>query len=450
MFVPFAILGLLYVLLGGSAGRPRPSLIGGTDRGLGLPFPAMRPWGSTRRRAAIAVGSIALHGGLFATLSALPVERTATPDASAYEPIEFVVWEPTAVAAAPRPTDVATPPTTTTPTDATSPPAAPISAPDPIASPTPTRAKPRSEGPAASEPITPPAASTPAPPVTPPAAPEPTPSPASGAIALQGVGHVSAPGAVTSPRLGASAIRELGDGVVTAPKPSGPSSPSRPGPPGGGGGEGGRRDALPKTLEDAGFVRDKKGNYAYREPAGHFTAKLLPDGRVHFKDHIAKVTGTSVKMPDLYAVVTKARKQNELWAHDKAELMRRTYELRLALAVKFAEHNIETRIKSMYRELLDVWGAPDRPALARRKILFERWDDCDERMRVTVPGFDDVDTSKLDTVRLDAAARARTTIVEFVQKHLPKGSPDAYGADELAQLNRGRKSTEKFAPYAEG
>ena len=171
---------------------------------------------------------------------------------------------------------------------------------------------------------------------------------------------------------------------------------------------------------------------------------------MRFKDHIGKVTGTAVKMPDLYSVVTKARKQNELWAHDKAELLRRTYELRLAIAVKFAEHNIETRIKSMYRELLDVWGAPDRPALARRKILFERWDDCDERMRVTVPGFEDVEASKLDTVRLDAAARARTTIVDFVRKHLPKGTPDAYGADELAQLNRGRKSTEKFAPYADG
>jgi hypothetical protein len=407
----------------------------------------MRPWGSTRRRAAIAVGSIALHGGLFAVLSTLPVERPATPDASAYEPIEFVVWEPTAVTAAPRPTDVAAPASPTT-TDAASPPAEPTAAPDPIASPTPTRPEPRSEAAAPSEPITPPAASAPVPPVAPQIAPEPTPSPAPGAIALQGVGHVSAPGTVTSPRLGASAIRELGDGVVTAPKPSGPAAPSRPGPPGGGGG--GRRDALPTSLEDAGFVRDKKGNYAYREPAGHFTAKLLPDGRVHFKDHIAKVTGTSVKMPDLYAVVTKARKQNELWAHDKAELMRRTYELRLALAVKFAEHNIETRIKSMYRELLDVWGAPDRPALARRKILFERWDDCDERMRVTVPGFDDLEASKLDSVRLDAAARARTTIVEFVRKHLPKDSPDAFGADELAQLNRRRKSTETFAPYAEG
>ncbi|MBL8945641.1 MAG: hypothetical protein JNK45_20930 [Myxococcales bacterium] len=405
----------------------------------------MRPWGSTRRRAAIAVGSIALHGGLFATLSALPNERAATPDESAYEPIEFVVWEPAAITAAPRPTDVATPATPTT-TDAAGPPAEPTVAPEPIASPTPARPKPRSDGPAPSEPITPPpAASTPTPPVAPPVAPDPTPSPAPGAIALQGVPHVSAPGIVTSPRLGASAIRELGDGVVTAPKPSGPAAPSRPGPGGGGG-----RDTPPRTLEDAGFVRDKKGNYAYREPAGHFTAKLLPDGRVRFKDHIGKVTGTAVKMPDLYSVVTKARKQNELWAHDKAELLRRTYELRLAIAVKFAEHNIETRIKSMYRELLDVWGAPDRPALARRKILFERWDDCDERMRVTVPGFEDVEASKLDTVRLDAAARARTTIVDFVRKHLPKGTPDAYGADELAQLNRGRKSTEKFAPYADG
>ena len=192
-----------------------------------------------------------------------------------------------------------------------------------------------------------------------------------------------------------------------------------------------------------------EGNYAYREPAGHFTAKLLPDGRVRFKDHLFKPSPIGITLPDLYSVVTKAQ-HHDLWARDKAELMRRTFELRLAIAVAFAKRNIDARIKTMYRELLEVWGASDRPAVARRKTLFEAWDDCHERMRVTVPGFEDVETTEIDGFRLDAASRARTTIVEFVRKQLPKGSADAFGDAELAQLNRRRKSQAKFSPYAEG
>ncbi len=208
----------------------------------------------------------------------------------------------------------------------------------------------------------------------------------------------------------------------------------------------GDRAGQPRTLADAGFVRDRRGTYVYREPGGHFTARVGPDGRVHFKDHIVGVSEQGLALPDLYSVVRKAQKR-ELWSRDKSRLLALTFELRLRIAVDFAERQIDARLAALYRELIELWSA-DRPAIARRKTLFSRWDDCDERMRVSLPGFEDAADSPIDRLRHDAGAQARARIVEFVRKHLPAGSPDAYGDDELDALNRDRRSEQRFEPYA--
>ncbi len=201
-----------------------------------------------------------------------------------------------------------------------------------------------------------------------------------------------------------------------------------------------------RSLGDAGFARDDKGNMVYREPAGHFIATLLPDGRVRFKERFPKPTKTQIRLPDLYRRIRKAQ-GGELWARDKALLLERTFELRLAIAIEFAERNIDRRIKALYRDLLDIWSASERPAVARRKTLFERWDECDDTMKVALPGFEGSQHSRIDALRQGAGRRARDEITGFIRKHLAKGTPEAYASDELAELNQRRVSRERFAPY---
>lgn len=205
---------------------------------------------------------------------------------------------------------------------------------------------------------------------------------------------------------------------------------------------------MPRSLAEAGFGRNRKGEQVYRAPGGQFSAILLPDGRMRFMDHLVTASpeeGFAPRMAGLPELIRKAQKR-ELWAHDKAVLSRRTFELRLAIAVAFAESRIETRLKELYRDLLEIWQA-ERPAEIRRVTVFERWDECDETMRVKLPGFEDTPDTRIDALRKGAGDRARDTINAFVRRHAPEGSADGYSASELEALNRRRRSKARFAPY---
>jgi len=72
-----------------------------------------------------------------------------------------------------------------------------------------------------------------------------------------------------------------------------------------------------------------------------------------------------------------------------------------------------------------LWNDTRRSARERRQLLFELWDEIDEHD--------------------PACDRARIRILEFIDRRLPPGSPDAYSPSELATLNRGR--TIRFEPY---
>jgi hypothetical protein len=62
----------------------------------------------------------------------------------------------------------------------------------------------------------------------------------------------------------------------------------------------------------------------------------------------------------------------------------------------------------------------------RRRILFEIWDSCAED---------------------SAGDFARATIIAFIRRELPEGSPHAYSREVLAQLNLVRTSRARFEPY---
>ncbi len=375
-------------------------------------------WGMTRRSLGIAVASLATHTAVLVTLAILPPAELRTSSGLVYAPIDLI--ELTTVTAPP----VAQPNSTQPPSSEPPPPATTEPTPAPRASARETKAR--------ADPTPPATAPSPAP-------PGPTPPPAESIsdpstpprLEIDGLrGRTASVAGKTSPRLSDETRRRM----------IGPSGPAAPSATDGSGGTGG-------SGKDDTFVRNKKGELVYTPPGGQFFAKLLPDGRVHFSDRMFS-TGGGVHAPDLYSLVSKAQKK-ELWAREKSQFLKRTFEFRLAIAVAFAETQIDRRIKQLYRDLVEIWSEDARPAVARRKTIFKRWDECEETLKIALPGFEGAEDSRIDKLRHSAGEKARAQIVAFVRRHAPRDSADAYSTAELEALNRGRRSKQKFAPYDE-
>lgn len=363
--------------------------------------------------------------------------RRRAPDLAA---VELVEWQPSPHELSSRPSE----PEMVTTTPAREPEVAPT---DPVPEPktdAPVPEKPDRPSVAPDEPPSHKGSDTPAPAEPPPIATAPDSS--SGAVAPMlstrgnGIGpsHSGlADGPITSPRLSGSDARGLGNGSRHGVEP--PPVASDP------------TDAEPKTLAEAGFLRNRKGDIVYADPLGHFKATLLPDGRVRFRDYaVARGSIRSGgKMMGLSEIVREAQGK-DLWFLDKRRLLARTEKLRLALAIKWAEAQVETRLRALYRDLLEIWTDAERTVVQRRERLFQRWDECVEAMSVRLEGFGDAPKSTLDELRERAGGEARASIEAFIRKHLPKDSEDAYPPDELRELNRRRHSEEPFDPYSRG
>ena len=211
-----------------------------------------------------------------------------------------------------------------------------------------------------------------------------------------------------------------------------------------------RTDGAPRSLGEAGFKRRRDGRMVYRDPRGKFKAYLHPDGRVEFKNMPVAINKSTLMpaMPGMSEAV-RAAQGNELYRNEKKQLLDETFELRLSLAVGAARRHIDAQLDRLYRDLLDIWHDDESPAPTRRRLLFERWDECEEafsgRAKLN-PEFGDDGQARLDVIRAEAGKDARKRIEEFIRRHLPRGE-DGYSRDELEALNRRRKSRTRFDPY---
>jgi hypothetical protein len=93
-------------------------------------------------------------------------------------------------------------------------------------------------------------------------------------------------------------------------------------------------------------------------------------------------------------------------------------------------HELLARSAELMRNSIDRLWATTRNLAARKRGLFELWDDCAET------GSDEL---------VAGGASARAMVIAAIRARL-RGA-DAYSAAELAQLNAIRDSTAAFAPY---
>ena len=219
-------------------------------------------------------------------------------------------------------------------------------------------------------------------------------------------------------------------------------------------------------VHGLGLVRQTDGTFAYDDPGHRFRALVRRDGSVLFADRWRRLDprdhlrgrglalptegaralnpfiGWRVRGPNEWALALSG---NDPSAAAKAGFLARTAPFRERLAVGFARLQFREGLRALPGQLLGIWSDGTLPAATRRRLLFQRWDDCTEPLarQTAVPAA----APSIDEARLQTAAAARETIEGFVLRHLGPGSAEGFTHAELRQLNEARTSREPFAPY---
>ncbi len=161
-----------------------------------------------------------------------------------------------------------------------------------------------------------------------------------------------------------------------------------------------------------------------------FTARIEHDGTIEFEDHIAGYTGLGFWFDVTDTVM--AIGGDDAYAAAKRRVLEDTRDLRVAMAAEACEERLDETLYALKSDLEGIWTDPKLSTDAKRRMIFQLWDDCAEEGEASVVAH---------------GRMARITIVEFVKKALPAGSPFAYTRDELVALNERRASKAPFEPY---
>jgi hypothetical protein len=254
---------------------------------------------------------------------------------------------------------------------------------------------------------------------------------------------------------------------VTAPPPvGGRPSGGEPPPP--------RLRAAPEWSDTSspanlGLQREADGSYSYVDPGRMFTAQVMPDGRVRFADRwrrpdaanaqhgkccgrppegvlvaINPFGGVGMRGPLEWIMQATG---HDLAASAKMQMLKETRGFRTQLAVAWTRAQVEKRLHELPAELLAVWSDTQLDDARKREILFERWDECEDRLGLPTDGLPPDAIPEVDQMRRRAADDARAKIEAFIRKHAPESGERAFDAQELTRYNDRRRSVRRFAPY---
>lgn len=225
---------------------------------------------------------------------------------------------------------------------------------------------------------------------------------------------------------------------------------------------------LPAPPPEAPDVRDAwmptgGGNYAVANAA--FTASIARDGQVTIDDRPSfQITprrpkvGTDFSNEHTGQGAPQAHLRMDIatfdltdwvmrmsgmdpYASRKLLLLDQTREVRAEMRAKARVEDLRDAIAMLPRLLDTIWHEPGLPAVERRELLFRIWDECAEL------GTNESDEPDESDALARASRTARATVLGYIRRTLPAGSPDAYSEAELDALNARRRSAERFAPY---
>jgi len=241
--------------------------------------------------------------------------------------------------------------------------------------------------------------------------------------------------------------------------------------------------APPPEVEATGRLAPHGGG-SYQSNEGVFTAKVAPDGSVKIKDsknfnvHLRlpgpktigrgvadwyesdkgayggdgkrsladKVAGSIDKEDRSKAAVVPVlgggfdvgdalmrRHGQDPYASRKLAYLDATRDERVQIGNRHRADQLAQSTRLMQKNLDRMWATVTDTA-ARKRALFELWDECAETGEPAV---------------VEGGRAARKLVIGFIRARLPAAGATAYTASELATLSRERHSSEEFAPYAE-
>jgi hypothetical protein len=169
-------------------------------------------------------------------------------------------------------------------------------------------------------------------------------------------------------------------------------------------------------------------------------ATILADGGVVFSDKAIEPDvrlGVDEPAERVYAAEEAVAPQrlelglrvaSRAWAAERAWFLRETAGIRRELADAAYELELRAAESKLRAQLDRIWCDDTRSKPDRRRAIYAVWAD--------ISGG-------------EIGQRGRAVIVDYVRRHLPAESADAYTPDELTQLAALSKPAQRFDPYAE-
>ncbi len=174
------------------------------------------------------------------------------------------------------------------------------------------------------------------------------------------------------------------------------------------------------------LVPEKGGGFKFE--GKNFIAHIKPDGSLAFDNRfpIGFNKGGTFSF-DLTDLAMRGKKQDP-YAAEKRRFIEFSEQMRNDMRNKALKEQRENALTTLNQQLRDLWSN-GRAAAARRREIYEMWEDCSDDKNETL------------------GRKGRQIIVDFIRTSLPSGSPEAYTAEELERFNKDRAGMPQFNPY---
>jgi hypothetical protein len=180
---------------------------------------------------------------------------------------------------------------------------------------------------------------------------------------------------------------------------------------------------LPQHLQAIPGSCQKVGDQMCSADVPHKTTQIVRDALI-----IPVITGKL----DIAAYLQR-KYIGDPFASRKLKMLDDTRAERAAAGAVQRAEQLDRSAELMATHLEALWRTTSDP-VARRRALFELWDECAEG----------------DDAAGAAGDRARVMVIGWIRAHLPAGEPGAFSADDIAALDAHRASRQHFAPYDTG
>jgi hypothetical protein len=123
----------------------------------------------------------------------------------------------------------------------------------------------------------------------------------------------------------------------------------------------------------------------------------------------------------------------------KRAFLRATEAMRLRMKHAWQDETLRRALIGLGGHLSEIWHDPTLSLAARKRLLFDLWDECEA---ITTPAL-----TAYDAARVAGGMKARAKIEKFIRLVAPLGSAHAFSDAEIAYLNRVRTGVPAFHPY---